>query len=142
MQRIRFSAGRERAGLRRSTLVIHPSIMNSPVVSLEHPSRPLHTAPVLAQHGFSCVIHTLEPDADALLPASTSGEEQLLFVVDGDIAVHHDGVVMLLDRGAACLVKPGSRVALTARAGTPSRVLCVEIPPREVVTAQIITPRT
>jgi len=94
------------------------------------------------QHGFTCVIHTLEPDTEALLPASPSPDEQLLFVVDGDVAVHSDGIVTLLNRGAAYLVKPGSSVALTARAGTPSHVLRVEIPPREVATPQIITPRT
>ena len=115
--------------------------MNSSLVSLERPSLSLDSAPVLMQHGFTCVLHTLEPDTEALLPASSSPDEQLLFVVEGDIAVHTGGVVTLLNSGAACLVKPGSSVALTARAGTPARVLRVEIPPREVVTPQIITPR-
>jgi glyoxylate utilization-related uncharacterized protein len=115
-------------------------IMNSIITILDRPSTHLQSAPVLSQNGFTCSLLTLAPDSETVLPASASPDDQLLFVVEGDIAVHADGVTTLVNQGEARLLKPGSSPVLTARAGQPTRVLRVEIPPRQVVTPQIIRP--
>ncbi len=114
--------------------------MNSIITVLERSSSSLESAPVLSQNGFTCTLLTLASDSESVLPASASPDEQLLFVVEGDIAVHADGVTTLVNQGEARLLKPGASPVLTARAGQPTRVLRVEIPPRQVVTPQIIRP--
>lgn len=97
---------------------------------------------MLNQQGFTCTLVTLEPGAESALPDSRSPDSELLFVVDGDIAVHADGVTTIVNRGDAFLLAPGKPAALTARVGPPARLLRVEIPPRQVAVPQIVTPRT
>ncbi len=114
--------------------------MNS-LETLERPSAALTTAPVLHQRGFTCTILTLQPDSEAKLPESASADEQLLFAIDGDIAVHLEGVTAIINQGGAHLVKAGTSPVLSAGANGPTRILRVEIPPRQVIEPQIITAR-
>ncbi|AOS44584.1 hypothetical protein Verru16b_01647 [Lacunisphaera limnophila] len=115
--------------------------MNSSLTTLELPSDLLQISPVLKQRGFTCSLLTLAPDTETRLPASPSPDDQLLFVITGDIAIHAEGLTTIVNQGGACLLKPVASPVLSARAGAPSRVLRVEIPPRQVITPQIITPR-
>jgi glyoxylate utilization-related uncharacterized protein len=115
--------------------------MNSSLTTLEQPAAVLHTTPVLNQQGFTCTLVTLESGAESALPASRSPDSELLFVVDGDIAVHADGVTTIVNRGDAFLLAPDKPAALTARVGAPARLLRVEIPPRQLTTPPVITPR-
>ncbi len=113
--------------------------MNS-LISLESPVSHLQSVPVLAQSGFTCTLLTLAPDSETVLPASPSPDDQLLFVVEGDIAIHNQGLTTLVNQGGACVLRSGQSPVLTARAGQPTQVLRVEIPPRQVITSQIIHP--
>jgi len=115
--------------------------MNSFLPTLEQPASVLQSIPVLHQQGFTCTLVTLESGSESALPASRSPDRELLFVVDGDIAVHADGVTTIVNRGDACLLAPDKPAVLTARVGAPARLLRVEIPPRLVIAPQIITPR-
>lgn len=114
--------------------------MNSSLETLERPSSPLQCTPVLAQNGFNCTLLTLDAGAESVLTASQSPDEQLLFVLEGDLAIKTDGLTTLLSREAAMLLPSDKPVVLSAPAGSPSRALHVEIPPRRIVTPQIITP--
>jgi len=114
--------------------------MNSSLTTLERPASALQANPVFNQTGFTCTVFTLEPDTETRLPASASPDEQLLFVVEGDIAVHNEGLTTIVNRGGAHLLKPGALPVLSARAGGLTRVLRVEIPPRQLITPQIIAP--
>jgi len=114
-------------------------IMNS-LITLDPPVSSLQSAPVLAQSGFTCTLLTLAPDSETALPAGTSSDDQLLFVVAGDIAVHHQGLTTLVNQGGACLIRPGQSPVITARAGQPTQVLRVEIPPRQIITPQLVSP--
>jgi len=115
--------------------------MDSSLTTLERPAAVLTTTALLHQDGFTCTLVTLESGAESALPASRSPDRELLFVVDGDIAVHADGVTTIVNRGDAFLLAPDKPAALTARVGAAARILRVEIPPRQVITPQIITPR-
>ncbi len=84
---------------------------------------------------------TLAPDSETALPSGSPTDDELLFVVEGDIAVHTHGLTTLVNQGGACLIRPGQSPVLTARAGLPTRVLRVEIPPRQIAAPQIIHPR-
>jgi uncharacterized cupin superfamily protein len=113
--------------------------MNSSLNLLERPASVLTTTAVLAQNGITCTLLTLEPGTESALPAARSTGEQLLFVVDGDIALQAEAVTTIVNRGDAFLLAPGATPVVSARVGTPARVLRVEIPPREAATPQIIT---
>jgi glyoxylate utilization-related uncharacterized protein len=115
--------------------------MNSLLTTLEHSASVLHATPVLTQNGFTCTLLNLEPGAESTLPPSRSPDDQLLFVVDGDIAVQTQAVTTLVNRGDVFLLVAGSAPVVSAREGRRAQVLRVEIPPRHVVTPQIITPR-
>jgi len=112
--------------------------MDSSVITLEQTPSVLTSTAVLNQQGFTCSLVTLEAGAESSLPPSRSPDNELLFVVDGDVAVHADGVTTIVNRGDAFLLAPDKPAALTARVGKPARVLRVEIPPRQVVIPQII----
>lgn len=114
--------------------------MNS-LTTLERPAPLLQINTLLAREGFTCKLLTFLPDSEALLPESASADPQLLFVVDGDIAIHAEGLTTIVNRGGTFLVQPGRTTVVSARAGEPSRVLRVEIPPRQFVVPQLITPR-
>lgn len=111
------------------------------LVTLDPAVSPLQSVPVLARNGFTCTLLKLAPDSETILPASASHDEQLLYVVSGSIAVNHDNLTTLVNQGGACLIPPGQSPVLQARAGQPTQVLRVEIPPRQVITPQIIEPK-
>lgn len=113
--------------------------MNS-LTTLERPAHPINLAPVLNRHGFTCTLVTFQPGTEAVLPDSHSSDAQLLFVVDGDIAVRLEGITTIVNRGDAHLIEPGTAPTVSARPGHPARVLRVEIPPRQISSPQIITP--
>lgn len=114
--------------------------MNS-LTPLDRPTRSLDASRLLARDGFICTLFALEPDAEATLPATPSRDDQLLFVVEGAVAVHREGVTTLVNQGEAHLLRAGVPPSLTGRSNGPTRLLRVEIPPRQVVTPQIIKPR-
>jgi len=115
--------------------------MNSLLTTLERPAPVLQANTLLARDGFTCTLLTFTPGSETPLPVSASADAQLLFVVTGDIALHTEGVTTVVTRGGTFLVPPGRTPVVSARGEEPSRVLRVEIPPRQVVTPQIITPR-
>ena len=115
--------------------------MNSSLTTLERFASSLNVSPILAQRGFCCTLLTLEPDTETALPGRPAADDQLLFVIDGDIAVHTDGLTTIVNRGGAYLLPSGRSPVISARSGAPTRVLRVEIPPRQFITPQIITPR-
>lgn len=114
--------------------------MNSSLTTLPRPASVLHATPLLTQNGFTCTLLNLEPGAESTLPDSRSPDDQLLFVLDGDIAVQANAVTTLVNQGDVFLLVAGSAPVVAAREGRRARVLRVEIPPRQVVTPQIITP--
>ncbi len=113
--------------------------MNS-LTTLERPAPLLSINTLLSRAGFTCQLLTFAPDSEAILPESASADPQLLFVVDGDIAIHAEGLTTIVNRGGTFLVQPGRTSVISARAEIPSRVLRVEIPPRQIVTPQLLTP--
>lgn len=114
--------------------------MNASLQTLDLPAIKLLAKPVLNHNGFTCTQYTLIPGADAELPVSQSQDDQMLIVLEGEVAVLGRGVTTLLKSGSALVVAPGKTIELTARTATPVRVLRVEIPPRQVVAPQIFHP--
>lgn len=113
--------------------------MNSFLTIPERPAPLLQVNTLLARDGFTCTMLTFLPDTETPLPASASAEPQLLFVVDGDIALHAEGLTTIVNRGGTFLVRPGRIPIVSARADVPSRVLRVEIPPRSAVPPPFLT---
>jgi quercetin dioxygenase-like cupin family protein len=113
--------------------------MNASLHTIELPPTELLAKPILNQNGFTCTQFTLVPGADTELPPSHSQDEQMLIVLEGEVAVLARGVTTLLKPGAAMLMAPGKAVEVSARAESPVRLLRVEIPPRQIITPQIIS---
>lgn len=113
----------------------------NPLHTLERPAHPVAIAPVLNRNGFTCTLLTLAAGVEAALPDSHSLDAQLLFVVEGGITVSSEGLTTVVDTGQAMLLPPGGgAAAVCAYGGALARVLRVEIPPRQVITPQLITP--
>ncbi|HWA24754.1 MAG TPA: hypothetical protein VG734_03695 [Lacunisphaera sp.] len=115
--------------------------MNS-ITTLERPVSALQSAPVLNRNGFACSIVTLAAGGEATLPRNASSDDQLLFVIEGDVAIQSGDLTTRASRGEAMLLPAGDAPVVTARGDDTVRLLRVEIPPRQVVTPQIITPRS
>lgn len=114
--------------------------MNS-LQTLARPASLLAASTVLNRQGFTCTVLTFAPDSETRLPFSTSADDQLLYVLEGDIALHAEGITTIVNRGDAHLLAAGRTPVISACANTPARVLRVEIPPRQVITPQLLTPR-
>lgn len=111
--------------------------MNSLLHTLERPAAAPEVTPVLAQDGIACTVLTLGADSH---PASLARGRQLLFVLEGDLAVKVDGVTTFVDQGAATLLAADQSPEISARHDTPVRVLRVEVPPKAGASPEIITP--
>ncbi len=101
---------------------------------------PANIQSVLVQDGFACTLLTLAPDEETSLHESAPQGKHLLFVVDGTITVQRGEVNTILRKDQALLIPKGEEPVIAARPGDGAKVLQVDIPPRQVVTPQILTP--
>lgn len=95
---------------------------------------------ILAQDGFACSLLTLAPGEETSLHESASDGKHLLFVVDGAVTVQRGEVNTILRKDQALLIPKGDEPVVAARPEGEAKVLQVDIPPRQVVTPQILTP--
>lgn len=65
--------------------------------------------------------------------------EQIIFIVDGEVTVRCDDVNTILGKDEAMHLPKGRAHAISADGGSWAKLLRVEIPPRQVVTPQILT---
>ena len=95
---------------------------------------------ILAQDGFACSLLTLAPGDETALRESTREGQHLLFVVDCTITVQRGEVNTILRKDQALLLPKGGEPVVAARPEGEAKVLQVDIPSRQVVTPQILTP--
>ena len=111
--------------------------MNSQITTLD-PVTPINAKTILAQEGFACSVLTLAPGDETPLREARDVERHLLFVVEGDITVRFDDVNTILNKDAALLI-PKGRAHLIAGGKTGwSKVLRVDVPPRQIVQPEIV----
>ena len=114
-------------------------IMNSDITTLDPIAPPTHTKTILAQDGFHCSLISLEPGAETPLRVTTDVDEHLLFVVDGEATVRFTDVNTVLEKDQALHIAAGREHVIAANFAGPTKLLRVDIPPRQVVTPPIVS---
>ncbi len=113
--------------------------MNPQITTLDPVNRPLHAKTLLAQDGFTCSLLTLAPGDETARPEADAVEQHLLFVVEGEAVVRLGEVNTILSKDEALLIPKGKAHAIAAQPGGWAKLLRVDVPPRQIVTPQILS---
>ena len=114
--------------------------MNSSLVTLDPVTVPSPARIILSKNGFTASLITIAPGEETPPRGADDAEEHLLFVVEGQATVRFDEVNTIVDKDEALLIPRGKNHVISAMANRPAKVLRVEVPPRQVVEAPIISP--
>ncbi|MEO6003717.1 MAG: cupin domain-containing protein [Opitutus sp.] len=113
--------------------------MNSSITTLDPVTRPAHLQTILAEHGITCSLISLEPGAETPLRATTDVDEHLLFVVEGEATVRVTEVNTILEKDQALHIAAGREHVIAANFTGPVKLLRVDIPPRQIVSPPIVS---
>ena len=109
------------------------------LTSIDPTASAAHIKRILAQDGFKCSIIELESGEEAPAREAHEVEQQLLFAIDGEVTVRFGDLNTVLRTDAALLVPKGIAYQLVASATRRAKILRVDIPPRQLLTPQILT---
>lgn len=98
------------------------------------------TKTILAKEGFACSLLTLAPGEETPRREADQIEDYLLFVTEGEVTVRYCDVNTMLGKDQAVLIRKGEQHIIAASPGGWTKILRVDVPPRQIVTPQIITP--
>lgn len=112
--------------------------MNAEITTLDPVTSAAQAKTILAKEGVRCSLITLAPDEETPLREVRDVEKHILFVVDGEATVRLGHVNTMLAKDAALLIAKG-KAHLIAAGASGAKLLRVDIPPRQVVTPQILT---
>ena len=113
--------------------------MKSQITTLDPVTTPLNAKTILAKEGYTCSLLTLAPGEETPRHDTTQIEEHLLFVVEGEATIGLGGVNTILAKDQALLVRKGQDHVISANPDSGAKILRVDVPPRQIVTPQIIT---
>ncbi|MEO6993995.1 MAG: cupin domain-containing protein [Lacunisphaera sp.] len=94
---------------------------------------------ILSKEGFTCSLVTLAASDKTPLRESEHVEEHILYVVEGQVTVRFDDVNTVIDQDHALLIPQGKAYCIATDAKGPAKLLRVEVPPRPVLSPEIIT---
>ena len=111
----------------------------NPLITTLEPTPPAVTSQdVLKSDSYHGSILTLTPHGQ-ISDETDAVNDRIYIVLDGTILVSTSGVNTYLNRDAALLVPKGKQHRLTAESDNPTRVLRLDIPPRQVTAPPIVT---
>lgn len=113
--------------------------MNPQITTLDPVATASNTKTILAKNGFDCALLTIAPGEEVAQLEVKTTDEQLLFVVEGEITVRAGAVNTILEQDKALLVPRNESHTLVAHSNRPAKILRVIIPPRQIVTPQILS---
>jgi mannose-6-phosphate isomerase-like protein (cupin superfamily) len=113
--------------------------MNPSLTTLTPPAPAADSKYILSQDGFKCSLLTLAPGDEAARVEGPHVEEQILFVLEGQATVGMEDLNTLLKKDEAMLIPKGREHSITAHPTGWARLLRVEVPPRQVITPQILS---
>lgn len=113
--------------------------MNTQLTTLDPIPSPTNPKSILAKDGFQCSILTLAPGDETPLRAAHDVEEHILFAIEGEATIRFGELNTMLKEEEALLIAKGSAHLIAAGAGAGAKILRVEVPPRQVITPQILT---
>jgi mannose-6-phosphate isomerase-like protein (cupin superfamily) len=112
--------------------------MNPDITTLNPPASTAVTKNILSKHGFNCALIVLSRGDETARADSTQMAEHLLFVVEGEVTVRFGDVNTVVNKDEALLIPKEKEYSVLSHLGW-AKVLRVEVPPRQVITPQIIT---
>lgn len=113
--------------------------MNSQITTLDPVTTATVTKTILAKDGFTCALLTLAPGEATPRYESNQVEEHLLFVVEGAATVRFGEMNALLGKDQALLIRSGEAYTIAAQSNGRTKILRVDVPPRQTVVPQIVT---
>lgn len=112
--------------------------MNQILTTLDSVAPSINAKTILSKEGFQCSLLTLAPGDETPLREAHHVEEHLLFVVEGEATVRREQVNTILSKDEALLIPKGAAHVIAGNPGGWTKILRVDVPPRQVVTPQII----
>lgn len=94
---------------------------------------------ILSKNGYTCAIIAIERGEALELPVSSTGEDHLLFVLEGEVTVRNGDINTMLKQNEAHLLPKDSDSALVVTGGRSAKLLRVNVPARQKVEAPIYT---
>ena len=113
--------------------------MNSQITTLDPVTSPTNAKTILSKEGFQCSLLMLAPGDETPMRESRDIEEHILFVVEGEATVRFEAVNTIFGKDEALLIPKGKAHVIAANAHSWAKILRVDVPPRHVVTPQILT---
>jgi mannose-6-phosphate isomerase-like protein (cupin superfamily) len=113
--------------------------MNTIPLITEIPKHTKLTKNILSHEGLTCSLLVLGPAEEVSPAAEREIPERVLFVVEGEVTVHVDELYFILQKEDALHVPKGKEHSIVAAASGWSKILRVDLPPREIITPQILT---
>jgi mannose-6-phosphate isomerase-like protein (cupin superfamily) len=112
--------------------------MTSLLTTLEPVTTPINPKTIIAKEGFTCSLLTLAPGDEMSRHEPNQIAEHLLFVIEGGATICLGDVNTMLGKDQALLIRKGEAHVIAALPGGGAKILRVDIPPRQIVTPQII----
>ena len=112
--------------------------MTSPITTLDPVNTSLNIKTILAQEGFTCSLLTLAPGDETPRRESNQSDDHILFVIEGEATVRFQEVNTMLAKDRALLVRKGEDYIISGNPVGWTKILRVDVPPRQTVTPQII----
>lgn len=113
--------------------------MNPSLTTLDPITSPSNMRTILAKDGFHCSIITLSPGDETPPREGQDVEENVLFAIEGEVTVRFGDVNTMLKKDEALLIHKGQAHVIAAGPNSWAKILRVDVPPRQVVTPQILT---
>lgn len=113
--------------------------MNPQITTLEPVVPSIGTKSVLAKNGFHCSILTMAPGDETPLRDAHDVEEHVLFAIDGEVTIRFGDLNTMLKKDKALLISKGEAHLIAAGPNGWAKILRVDVPPRQVITPQILT---
>jgi quercetin dioxygenase-like cupin family protein len=114
-------------------------IMTSLLTTLDPVTTSLIAKTILAKEGYTCSLLTLAPGDETPRRDANQIAEHLLFVIEGEATIRFGKMNTILAKDQALLVRKDEEHVIVAHPGGWAKILRVEVPPRQIVTPQIIT---
>ena len=113
--------------------------MTSEITTLDPRINSLSTKAILSDGRYYGTLLSLAPGDETPPLAANRESDLLLFIIDGEATVRRGEVNTVLSLDQALVLHHGEEAVVAASANRNTKILRLEIPPRQVVTPQIIT---
>ncbi len=111
----------------------------NPLITTLEPSAPPFTAhEILASGGYHATVLAFSPGG-GISDETDSANDRIYVGCDGTVMINSAGVSTYLHPQTALLVPKGTAHSLQEKSNQPAKVLRLDIPPRHVTTAPLVT---